>query len=253
MGLICSPERKVCDMGYYFRGENTDTIKTRKQIQKEQQEIRQFDNKIRKQIAHMSINDYGIIRDNIREFGTLENVNLFQIQELNELLLDGLKDLATNATNIQAELKADIEKIESERYHEDPRTLESLKLESERKMYDYYLRLRQNRTKEGVHVNKRLIGNWVKQATQAEALALSRLSLIDEYKNLFTEKQLEALIPKTKSIMQSTFEQKQKKDIEQKQKELSSVFMTRFKCDKAIKQMETVCFGSNYFGGGSSE
>ena len=107
----------------------------------------QFDNKIRKQIAHMSINDYGIIRDNIREFGTLENVNLFQIQELNELLLDGLKDLATNATNIQAELKADIEKIESERYHEDPRTLESLKLESERKMYDYYLRLRQNRTK----------------------------------------------------------------------------------------------------------
>ena len=121
MGLICSPERKVCDMGYYFRGENTDTIKTRKQIQEEQQEIRQFDNKIRKQIAHMSINDYGIIRDNIREFGTLENVNLFQIQELNELLLDGLKDLATNATNIQAELKADIEKIESERYHEDPR------------------------------------------------------------------------------------------------------------------------------------
>ena len=104
-------------MGYYFRGENTDTIKTRKQIQEEQQEIRQFDNKIRKQIAHMSINDYGIIRDNIREFGTLENVNLFQIQELNELLLDGLKDLATNATNIQAELKADIEKIESERYH----------------------------------------------------------------------------------------------------------------------------------------
>lgn len=46
MGLICSPERKVCDMGYYFRGENTDTIKTRKQIQEEQQEIRQFVTKL---------------------------------------------------------------------------------------------------------------------------------------------------------------------------------------------------------------
>ena len=149
----------------------------------------------------MSINDYGIIRDNIREFGTLENVNLFQIQELNELLLDGLKDLATNATNIQAELKADIEKIESERYHEDPRTLERLNLESERKMYDYYLRLRQNSTKEGFHINRRLIGNWVKKATQVEALALSRLSLIDEYKNLFTEKQLEALIPNNSIII----------------------------------------------------
>lgn len=78
-------------------------------------------------------------------------------------------------------------------------------------MYDYYLRLRQNSTKEGFHINRRLIGNWVKKATQVEALALSRLSLIDEYKNLFTEKQLEALIPKTKSIMQSTFDAKTEK------------------------------------------
>ena len=111
----------------------------------------------------------------------------------------------------------------------------------------------QNRTKEGGRTNRRIIGNAVKNCDRAHAIALCRLSLIPEYADLFTAKQREILPERAKSAQQRMYEEKKQADLQAAQQKLSAEYMTGFHLKTAVKQMNEVINGSQYFGGGSSE
>ena len=114
-------------------------------------------------------------------------------------------------------------------------------------MFDFFLELGQNRTEEGKHINKRRLGNYVKEADRIDAIALSRLSIMDEFKDLFTPKQLNILLNKSKSELQKTFEKNQQEQLQRKEHELSVAYMDSFKFKKAVAQMEKQ--DSMYYGG----
>lgn len=238
-------------MGYYFREDNdTDIIKKTKQKKKELEDIQNSRREIRRQINNMTtVDDYMSIRENIRQFsclGGMKDLVEVEVQELNEMLLDTLKEIKTEAEELKAKLFSDMEKLELEHYRENATTLDILHKQSEIQMYEFHMQLRKRRNKCDIHVNKRLVGNWVKNADRVNAIALARLSTIDEYKELFTAKQLDTLVNKAKSSQQVAFEIKQKERLEKNRNEATKMTLEIMKLKRAIEQMQRVC-GDSYF------
>ena len=77
--------------------------------------------------------------------------------------------------------------------------------------------------------------------------------MIPEYADLFTAKQREILPERAKSAQQRMYEDKKRSDLQAAQQKLSAEYMTGFHLKNAVKQMDEVINGSQYFGGGSSE
>ena len=150
-------------------------------------------------------------------------------------------------------MSAEVDKIQQRSFVENASTLKELAVQSDELLFQYQLKMSQNRTKEGGRTNRRIIGNAVKNCDRAHAIALCRLSLIPEYADLFTAKQREILPERAKSAQQRMYEKKKQADLETAQRNLSSEYMTGFHLKTALRQMDEVINGSQYFGGGSSE
>lgn len=82
---------------------------------------------------------------------------------------------------------------------------------------------------------------------------MSKLSLIPEYADLFTVKQREILPERAKSAQQRMYEEKKQADLETAQQKLSAEYMNSFHLKTAVRQMDEIINGSQYFGGGSSD
>ena len=176
-----------------------------------------------------------------------------QVADLYNRLYEELNLLLEESQDRQENLSEEVEKIQQRSFVEDVSTLKELNVQSNEIMFQFQMKLNQNTTKEGGRTNRRIIGNAVKNCDRAHAIALCRLSLIPEYAELFTTKQREILPERAKSAQQRMYEEKKQADLETAQKKLSSEYMVGFHLKTAVKQMNEVINGSQYFGGGSSE
>lgn len=238
-------------MGYYF---DKQAIKSNKEVQEQIDKMNSLYNDIVRHIHTMqNAQDYTIVRQLIRQFEGLEGVSRMQVSDLYNRLFDGLSILLQESQERQENLSEEVEKIQQRSFVENTSTLKELNTQSAELLFQYQLQLSQNRTKEGGRTNRRIIGNAVKNCDRAHAIALCRLSLIPEYAELFTAKQRELLPERAKSAQQRMYEEKKQADLETAQKKLSSEYMVGFHLKTAVKQMNEVINGSQYFGGGSSE
>lgn len=238
-------------MGVYF---NKGAVKSKKEVQEQLDKMNNLHNDIVRHICNMeNSKDYLIIRQLIKEYEGLEGVSRLQITDLYNRLYDGLSILLEDSQKRQENLSEEVEKIQQRSFVENTSTLKELNIQSDELLFQYQLQMSQNRTKEGGRTNRRIIGNAVKNCDRAHAIALCRLSLIPEYAELFTAKQREILPERAKSAQQRMYEEKKQADLETAQKKLSSEYMVGFHLQTAVKQMEEVINGSQYFGGGSSE
>lgn len=238
-------------MGVYF---NKGAVKSKKEVQEQLDKMNNLHNDIVRHICNMeNSKDYLIIRQLIKEYEGLEGVSRLQITELYNRLYDGLSILLEDSQKRQENLSEEVEKIQQRSFVENTSTLKELNIQSDELLFQYQLQMSQNRTKEGGRTNRRIIGNAVKNCDRAHAIALSKLSLMPEYAELFTAKQREILPERAKSAQQRMYEEKKQADLETAQKKLSSEYMVGFHLQTAVKQMEEVINGSQYFGGGSSE
>ncbi len=238
-------------MGYYF---DKQAIKSNKEVQDQLNKINNLHNNIVRKIRDMeNSNDYLVIRQLIREYEGLGGVSQMQVADLYNRLYEGLSILLQDSQDRQESLSAEVEKIQQRSFVEDTSTLKNLNVQSDELLFQYQLQMSQNRTKEGGRTNRRIIGNAVKNCDRVHAIALSRLSLIPEYAELFTTKQREILPERAKSAGQRLFESKKKADLETAQRNLSSEYMNSFHLKTAVRQMDEVINGSQYFGGGSSD
>lgn len=238
-------------MGYYF---DKQAIKSNKEVQDQLNKINNLHNNIVRKIRDMeNSNDYLVARQLIREYEGLGGVSQMQVADLYNRLYEELNLLLEESQDRQENLSEEVEKIQQRSFVENTSTLKELNVQSDELLFQYQLKLSQNRTKEGGRTNRRIIGNAVKNCDRAHAIALCRLSLIPEYAELFTAKQREILPERAKSAGQRLFESKKKADLETAQRNLSSEYMNSFHLKTAVRQMDEVINGSQYFGGGSSE
>lgn len=238
-------------MGVYF---NKGAVKSKKEVQEQLNKINNLHNNIVRKIRDMeNSNDYLVIRQLIREYEGLGGVSQMQVADLYNRLYDGLSILLQESQDRQENLSEEVEKIQQRSFVENTSTLKELNIQSDELLFQYQLQMNQNRTKEGGRTNRRIIGNAVKNCDRAHAIALCRLSLIPEYAELFTAKQREILPERAKSAQQRMYEEKKQADLKVAQQKLSAEYMTGFHLKTAVKQMNEVINGSQYFGGGSSE
>lgn len=238
-------------MGVYF---NKGAVKSKKEVQEQLDKMNSLYNDIVRHIQNMgNSNDYLVIRQLIREYEGLGGVSQMQVADLYNRLYEELNLLLEESQDRQENLSAEVDKIQQRSFVENASTLKELAVQSDELLFQYQLKLSQNRTKEGGRINRRIIGNAVKNCDRVHAIALSKLSLIPEYAELFTLKQRELLPERAKSAQQRMYEKKKQADLETAQKKLSSEYMVGFHLKTAVKQMNEVINGSQYFGGGSSE
>lgn len=238
-------------MGYYF---DKQAIKSNKEVQDQLNKINNLHNNIVRKIRDMeNSNDYLVLRQLIREYEGLGGVSQMQVADLYNRLYDELNLLLAESQDKQENLSEEVDKIQQRSFVENASTLKELNIQSDELLFQYQLQMSQNRTKEGGRTNRRIIGNAVKNADRVHAIALSKLSLIPEYADLFTVKQREILPERAKSAGQRMYEEKRQADLETAQQKLSTEYMNGFKLRTAVRQMEEVINGNQYFGGGSSE
>jgi hypothetical protein len=239
-------------MGYYF---DKQAIKSNKEVQDQLNKINNLHNNIVRKIRDMeNSNDYLVIRLLIREYEGLGGVSQMQVADLYNRLYEELNLLLEASQDRQESLSAEVDKIQQRSFVEHASTLKELNIQSNEIMFQFQMKLNQNTTKESGGINRRLVGNWVKNADRVHAIALSKLSLMPEYVELFTAKQREILPEKAKSAQQRMYEEKKQADLETAQQKLSAEYMTGFHLKTAVRQMQEVINGSAYFnGGGASE
>lgn len=241
-------------MGVYF---NKGAVKSKKEVQEQIDKMNSLYNDIVRHIQNMeNSNDYLVARQLIREYEGLGGVSQMQVADLYNRLYDGVSILLEDSQERQENLSAEVDKIQQRSFVENASTLKELAVQSDELLFQYQLKLSQNRTKEGGRTNRRIIGNAVKNADRVHAIALSKLSLIPEYGGLFTAKQREILPEKAKSAGQRMYEEKRQADLETAQQKLSTEYMNGFKLRTAVRQMDEIINGSAYFnnnGGGASE
>jgi hypothetical protein len=239
-------------MGYYF---DKQAIKSNKEVQDQLNKINNLHNNIVRKIRDMeNSNDYLVIRQLIREYEGLGGVSQMQVADLYNRLYEELNLLLEASQDRQESLSAEVDKIQQRSFVEHASTLKELNIQSNEIMFQFQMKLNQNTTKESGGINRRLVGNWVKNADRVHAIALSKLSLMPEYVELFTAKQREILPEKAKSAQQRMYEEKKQADLETAQQKLSAEYMTGFHLKTAVRQMQEVINGSAYFnGGGASE
>ena len=239
-------------MGYYF---DKQAIKSNKEVQDQLNKINNLHNNIVRKIRDMeNSNDYLVLRQLIREYEGLGGVSQMQVAALYNRLYEELNLLLEASQDRQESLSAEVDKIQQRSFVEHASTLKELNIQSNEIMFQFQMKLNQNTTKESGGINRRLVGNWVKNADRVHAIALSKLSLMPEYVELFTAKQREILPEKAKSAQQRMYEEKKQADLETAQQKLSAEYMTGFHLKTAVRQMQEVINGSAYFnGGGASE
>lgn len=239
-------------MGVYF---NKGAVKSKKEVQEQIDKMNSLYNDIVRHIHTMqNAQDYTIVRQLIRQFEGLEGVSRMQVSDLYNRLYDGLSILLQESQERQENLSEEVEKIQQRSFVENTSTLKELNVQSDELLFQYQLKLSQNRTKEGGRINRRIIGNAVKNCDRVHAIALSKLFLIPEYAELFTLKQREILPERAKSAQQRMYEDRKQTDLQAAQQKLSTEYMNGFKLRTAVRQMQEVIDGSAYFnGGGSSE
>ena len=239
-------------MGVYF---NKGAVKSKKEVQEQLDKMNNLHNDIVRHIQNMeNSNDYLVIRKLIREYEGLGGVSQMQVADLYNLLYEELNLLLEESQDRQENLSEEVEKIQQRSFVENTSTLKELNIQSNEIMFQFQMKLNQNTTKESGGINRRLVGNWVKNVDRVHAIALSKLSLMPEYVELFTAKQREILPERAKSAQQRMYEEKRRVDLETAQQKLSAEYMTGFHLKTAVRQMQEVINGSAYFnGGGSSE
>lgn len=237
-------------MGYYF---DKQAIKSNKEVQDQLNKINNLHNNIVRKIRDMeNSNDYLVIRQLIREYEGLGGVSQMQVADLYNRLYEELNLLLEASQDRQESLSAEVDKIQQRSFVEHASTLKELNIQSNEIMFQFQMKLNQNTTKESGGINRRLVGNWVKNADRVHAIALSKLSLMPEYVELFTAKQREILPERAKSAQQRMYEEKRRVDLETAQQKLSAEYMTGFHLKTAVRQMDEVINGSAYFNGGGS-
>ena len=222
----------------YFDSDHrrTKNNKTMAELERQQEKLVSMYNAVFNAISNMkTAKDYLATRNLLNVFSSEEGVNTVDIYKLRKMLDQKVTDLLKQ-NDKQMEIKqTQIAEIRAIRIEESTELLKELDLRSNNILYKYMSLLHMNNIQE--NADRRRIGQWAKEPTREEAVALQKLCALPQYSGLFTEKQRKVIVENAKNPEELKHEQAIKPLLDQKQAELSKLFMEGFQLRRIKKQI----------------
>lgn len=213
----------------YFDSDNrrNKNNKTMAELERQQEKLVSMYNTVFNAISNMKTSkDYLSTRNLLNVFSSEEGVNTVDIYKLRKMLDSKVIELLEENEK-QMEIKqTQIENIKSIKVEESAEQLKELDLRSNNILYKYMSLLHMNGIQE--NGDRRRIGNWCVSPTRVEAIALQKLCSLPQYASYFTDRQRKVIVENAKNPDVVKHEQAMKPLIEQKQRELSKLYMEGF-------------------------
>lgn len=213
----------------YFNNSNDrrNNTKTMAERERQQEKLVSMYNAVFNAISNMkTAKDYLATRNLLNVFSSEDGVNTVDIYKLRKMLDQKVRDLLEQ-NDKQMEIKQkQIAEIKAIRIEESTEQLQRLEYESNNVLYSYMMQLHANGIQE--NSDRRKIGNWCVNSTRVEATALAKLSSLPQYSGLFNERQRKVIVENAKNPDVIRHEQAMRPLLEQKQRELSTLYMEGF-------------------------
>lgn len=206
------------------------------ELERQQEKLVSMYNAVFNAISNMkTAKDYLATRNLLNVFSSEDGVNTVDVYKLRKMLDQKVTELL-EANEKQMEIKQTrIAEIKAIRIEESTEQLKELDLRSNNILYKYMSLLHMNNIQE--NADRRRIGQWAKEPTREEAVALQKLCALPQYSGLFTEKQRKVIVENAKNPEELKHEQAIKPLLDQKQAELSKLFMEGFQLRHIQKQV----------------
>lgn len=210
----------------YFNS-NDRRNKTMAEMERQQEKLVSMYNAVFNAISNMkTAKDYLATRNLLNVFFSEDGVNTVDIYKLRKMLDQKVTDLLKQNDKQMETKQTQIENIKSIKVEESAEQLKKLEYESNNVLYSYMAQLHMNGIQE--NSDRRRIGNWCVSPTRVEATALQKLSALPQYSGLFTERQRKVIVENAKNPAVIRHEQAMRPLLEQKQRELSTLYMEGF-------------------------
>lgn len=213
----------------YFNNSNDrrSNTKTMAELERQQEKLVRMYNNVFHAISNMETSkQYLATRNLLNVFSKTEGVNTVDIYKLRKMLDQKVTDLLKQNDKQMETKQTQIENIKSIKVEESAEQLKKLEYESNNVLYSYMAQLHMNGIQE--NSDRRRIGNWCVSPTRVEATALQKLSALPQYSGLFTERQRKVIVENAKNPAVIRHEQAMRPLLEQKQRELSTLYMEGF-------------------------
>jgi len=222
----------------YFNNSNDrrNNTKTMAEMERQQEKLVSMYNVVFNAISNMkTAKDYFATRNLLNVFSSEDGVNTVDIYKLRKMLDQKVTDLLKQNEK-QMEIKqTQIAEIRAIRIEESTEQLQRLEYESNNVLYSYMAELHTNGIQE--NGDRRRIGNWCKNPTRVQAIALQKLSSLPQYSSYFTDRQRKVIVENAKNPEELKHEQAIKPLLDQKQAELSKLYMEGFQLRHIQKQV----------------
>ena len=221
---------------YFNSNDRRNNTKTMAEMERQQEKLVSMYNAVFNAISNMkTAKDYLAARNLLNVFLSEDGVNTVDIYKLRKMLDQKVTDLLEQ-NDKQMEIKqTQIAEIKAIRIEESAEQLKKLELESNSILYSYMAQLHSNGIQE--NSDRRRIGCWAKAPTREEAVALQKLSALPQYSGLFTERQRKVIVENAKNPDVVKHERAIQPLLEEKQSELSKLFMEGFHLRRIQKQV----------------
>lgn len=221
---------------YFNSNDRRNNTKTMAEMERQQEKLVSMYNNVFHAISNMeTAGEYLATRNLLNVFSSEDGVNTVDIYKLRKMLDQKVTDLLEQ-NDKQMEIKqTQIAEIKAIRIEESAEQLKKLELESNSILYSYMAQLHSNGIQE--NSDRRRIGCWAKAPTREEAVALQKLSALPQYSGLFTERQRKVIVENAKNPDVVKHERAIQPLLEEKQSELSKLFMEGFHLRRIQKQV----------------
>ncbi|VUW92560.1 Uncharacterised protein [[Ruminococcus] torques] len=210
--------------------------KTMAEMERQQEKLVKMYNNVFHAISNMkTAKDYLATRNLLNVFSSEEGVNTLDIYKLRKMLDKKVVELLEANEKQMQNIQKDIDNIKSIKVEESMEQLKKLEYESNNVLYSYMAQLHTNGIQE--NSDRRRIGCWCKEPTRIEAVALVKLSSLPQYSNYFTERQRKVIVENAKNPDAVKHERSMQPLLEQKQRELSKLYMEGFQLRNIRKKV----------------
>lgn len=219
----------------YFESNKRKT-KTMAELEAQQEKLARIHNNVYHAIATMeNSKTYIATRNLLNVFSSTEGVNVVEVHRLRKMLDGKVTELLETNDKLMETKQKEIENIKSIKVEESVEQLKKLEYESNNVLYSYMAQLHSNGIQE--NSDRRRIGNFCKNPTRIEAIALLKLCSLPQYSNYFTERQRKVIAENAKNPDAVKHERAMQSLLEQKNSELSKLFMEGFQLRHIQKQV----------------
>ncbi len=220
----------------YFNNSNNKRNKTMAELEAQQEKLARIHNNVYHAIATMETSkQYISCRNLLNVFSSTEGVNVVEVHRLRKMLDNKVTELLEANDKQMQNIQKDIENIKSIKVEENIEQLKKLEYESNNVLFSYMAQLHSNGIQE--NSDRRRLGNWCKEPTRVQAIALQKLSALPQYSGLFTERQRKVIVENAKNPDVVKHENAMRPLLDQKQSELSKLYIEGFQLRHIKKQV----------------